>query len=58
MPDEVIPATLPAFPVFAVDDVDIAWQLLVNNLNVEAEKAVTPTPSVAETATPAPTATP
>lgn len=49
---------MPAFPVIAVDDVDIAWQLLVNNLNVEAEKAVTPAPSVDETATPAPTATP
>lgn len=51
-------ANLPGFPVIAVDDVDIAWQLLVNNLNVEAEKSVTSAPPVDATPTPAPTITP
>jgi len=52
---------LPDFPVIAVDDVDIAWQLLVNNL----PELPTPTPtpeSVNETPIPTeevtPTATP
>jgi hypothetical protein len=52
---------LPAFPVVAVDDVDIAWQLLVNDLPEQPQETATLEP-VAETPTPAvdvtPTATP
>jgi len=52
---------LPAFPVVAVDDVDIAWQLLVNDLPEQSQETSTLEP-VAETPTPAvdvtPTATP
>jgi TolA-binding protein len=42
---------LPAFPVVAVDDVDIAWQLLVNGLPEQPLLALTPEP-VTETPTP------
>jgi len=48
---------LPAFPVVAVDDVDIAWQLLVNGLPDLSKE--TPTPeSLTETAPLEPGATP
>lgn len=48
---------LPAFPVVAVDDVDIAWQLLVNGLPDLPEE--TPTPeTLTETAPLEPGATP
>ena len=48
---------LPAFPVVAVDDVDIAWQLLVDSLpDLPAPEPVTATPTPAVDVTP--TATP
>lgn len=44
---------LPAFPVIAVDDVDIAWQLLMMGLpESEADIVSTPTPLPAVTQTP------
>ncbi|MEW6402156.1 MAG: helix-hairpin-helix domain-containing protein [Chloroflexota bacterium] len=58
---------LPEFPVIAINDVNIAWQILMNGLpQSEAEAALIPTatPTAAATATPtlepttAPTATP
>lgn len=52
---------LPAFPVVAVDDLDIAWQLLVDGLPELPPETATPEP-VSETSTPqvdvTPTATP
>ena len=43
-------SNLPAFPVIAVDDVDIAWQLLMRGLpESEADVIVTFTPSVPPT---------
>ena len=48
---------LPAFPVIAVDDVDIAWQLMIMGLpESEAEEIATSTPEAAPifTATPTP----
>ena len=36
---------LPAFPVVAVDDVDIAWQLLVNGLPEQPPDTATPEPA-------------
>jgi len=54
---------LPAFPVIAVDDVDIAWQLLMMGLPESAADVVptitsTPTPAPFPTFTPTPEATP
>jgi hypothetical protein len=46
-------SNLPAFPVIAVDDVDIAWQLLMMGLP-ESEAAVVPTFTFTPTPTPAP----
>jgi cell division protein FtsB len=61
-------SNLPAFPVIAVDDVDIAWQLLMMGLpESEADVIatftppplpVTPTPDSVSTFTPTPTALP
>ena len=58
---------LPAFPVIAVDDVDIAWQLLMNGLPESEADIVatftplpppaTPTPAAITTFTPTPEAT-
>lgn len=48
---------LPAFPVVAVDDVDIAWQLLVNGLPNLPEAALTPDAS-SETQVPGAEVTP
>jgi len=36
---------LPAYPVVAVDDVDIAWQLLINGLSAQPQDIVTPEPT-------------
>ena len=52
---------LPAFPVVAVDDVDIAWQLLVNGLPDTPIETLTPEPVInapAPAANATPTATP
>jgi cell division protein FtsB len=58
---------LPSFPVIAVDDVDIAWQLLVNGLPQSAEEAaarptatveLTVSPTVTSETTPTVTPTP
>lgn len=50
---------LPAFPVIAVDDVDIAWQLLITGLpESEADVIPTFTPPAAPTVDPASTFTP
>jgi len=54
---------LPAFPVIAVDDVDIAWQLLMMGLpeseaNIVATFTFTPTPAPILTFTPTPEAIP
>jgi hypothetical protein len=47
---------LPAFPVIAVDHVDIAWQLLMNGLpESAAEAAITPTVEITPTLTSTPT---
>lgn len=46
---------LPDFPVVAVDDVDIAWQLLVNGLPEQPPETPTPIPAP-ETPIPTPTA--
>jgi DNA uptake protein ComE-like DNA-binding protein len=44
---------LPEFPVIAVDDVEIAWQLLMNGLPQSAEEAASmPTPTVESTVSP------
>ena len=58
---EMALGNLPAYPVVAVDDVDIAWQILVNNLPEQPQETAipetdtkTPTPAVEAT----PTATP
>lgn len=55
-------SNLPAFPVIAVDDVDIAWQLLMRGLpESEADVIVTftpPPPSATPTPTPVSTFTP
>ena len=48
---------LPAFPVIAVDDVDIAWQLLMRGLP-ESEADVVPTLTSTPTPAPIPTFTP
>lgn len=48
---------LPAFPVIAVDDVDIAWQLLMRGLP-ESEADVMPTLTSTPTPAPIPTFTP
>jgi hypothetical protein len=52
---------LPAFPVVAVDDLDIAWQLLVEGLPELPQETATPEP-LSETPTPqvdvTPTASP
>ncbi len=54
---------LPAFPVIAVDDVDIAWQLLMMGLpnsekDIVATVTSTPTPAPIPTSSPTPEATP
>lgn len=56
-------SNLPAFPVIAVDDVDIAWQLLMMGLpeseaDIIATITSTPTPAPIPTSTPTPEATP
>ena len=58
-------SNLPAFPVIAVDDVDIAWQLLMRGLpESEADviatftPSATPTPAAVSTFTPTSEVTP
>ncbi|MBC8334294.1 MAG: hypothetical protein H8E29_03430 [Anaerolineales bacterium] len=53
---EMALGNLPAFPVVAVDDVDIAWQILVNNLPEQPQETAMPE-AVTETPTPAVEAT-
>lgn len=52
-------ANLPAFPVVAVDDLDIAWQLLISDLAVEplpslGQETPSPTPTTINSPTPVP----
>ena len=54
---EMALGNLPAFPVVAVDDVDIAWQILVNNLPEQPQETAMPE-AVTETPTPTVEATP